>query len=116
MINKIIVIFASIILVPGCTPSITKEASQVTAYPQVNKRLDGCEKLGQVSIEYTTRMMLDKKENDTQARNELKQQAYDKYKADNLVYLSINFVKGAYREDDVIRARGIAYRCSQENS
>ena len=110
-IYKILLTAASVILLSACTLEITKEAAQVRSHTSVNKLLDGCKRLGQVKVEFEAKSALNQQENEIQAQNELKQQAYDNYMADNVVILQARFVKGGYREADMVYGRGIAYSC-----
>jgi len=111
--NKILLTVASVILLSGCSPEITKEPAQVTSHTQVNKLLDGCKRLGQVEVEFEAISGLDQQENKIQAQNDLKQQAYDNYMADNMLILQARFVEGDFREPDMVYGRGIAYSCQK---
>ncbi len=112
-IYKILLIVCYIVWLSGCSPEITKEATQVKSHTQVNKLLDGCKRLGQVKVEFKAKSDLNQQENEIQAQNDLKQRAYDNYMADNVVILHARFVKGAYREPDMVYGRGIAYSCQK---
>ena len=112
-IYKILLTVGCIVWLSGCSPEITKEATQVKSHTQVNKLLDGCKRLGQVAVEFEAESGLDQRENEMQAQNKLKQQAYDNYMADNIVILQARFIKGGYREADMVYGRGIAYSCQK---
>ncbi len=109
--NKTILTAVSIILLSNCSTEIIKEPVPVTSHTQMNKLLNDCDRLGQVSIEYETQKDLSRRENMIQAQNDMKQQAYDEYRADNIVFIKTQYVKGAYRVKDMIHGRGIAYKC-----
>ncbi len=111
--NKALLTTVSVILLSACSPEITKEAPQVRLHTTVNKLLDGCKRLGQVTVEFEAKKGLDQRENEMQAQNKLKQQAYDNYMADNVVILRARFVKGAYRQADMVYGRAIAYSCQK---
>ncbi len=111
--NKVLLTVASVILLSACSPEITKEAAQVRLHTTVNKLLDGCKRLGQVEVKFKAIKGLDHRENEIQAQNDLKQQAYDNFMADNIVILRARFVKGAYRQPDMVYGRGIAYSCQK---
>ena len=111
--NKVLLTVASVILLSACSPEVTKEAAQVRLHTTVNKLLDGCKRLGQVKVEFEAKSGLNQQENEIQAQNDLKQQAYDNYMADNVVILHARFVKGGYREADMVYGRGIAYSCQK---
>ena len=104
-------LISSLTLLAACSPVITKEAAQITIHPKVNKLLDDCERLGPLELRYEPKTRLSHKENEIQSRYDFKQQAYDRYKADNIVIIRSQFIKGGYRDKDVFTLRGIAYRC-----
>ncbi len=112
--NKVLLVIASVFLLSGCSPELTKEAAQVRSHNQVNKLLDGCKKLGQVTDDYEVKTMLNLQENKTQARNNLKQKAYDNFYADNIVILSSRYVEGGFGEKAMIHGRAVAYRCDRD--
>jgi hypothetical protein len=112
-IYKILLTVCCIIWLSGCSPEITKEAAQVRSHTTVNKLLDGCKRLGQVKVEFEAKSGLNPQENEIQMQNELKQLAYDNYMANNVVILQARFVRGAYREADMVYGRGIAYSCQK---
>ena len=109
--NKILLTVTSITLLSGCAPEITKEPAQVTAYTRVNKSLDDCDRLGEVYAEYEVNKDLDRRENEILTQKNMKQQAYDEYRADNIVFINTQYIKGGFREPDMIHSRGIAYKC-----
>ena len=112
-IYKILLTVGCIIWLSACSPGITKEPAQVKSHTQVSKLLDGCKRLGQVEVKFKAIKGLDHRENEIQAQNDLKQQAYDNFMADNIVILRARFVKGAYREPDMVYGRAIAYGCQK---
>jgi len=112
-IYKILLTTGSIILLSACSSEITKETAQVRSHTSMNKLLDGCKRLGQVKVEFKAESGLDQRGNEMQAQNKLKQLAYDNYMADNVVILQARFVKGGYREADMVYGRGIAYSCQK---
>ena len=57
--------------------------------------------------------MLNLQENKIQAKNNLKQKAYDNYYADNIVVISSRYVKGGFGEKAMIYSRAVAYRCDR---
>lgn len=109
--NKALLIAYSLTALFGCAPEITREAAPVTTHAQVNKLLDGCDRLGQVSVEYVANKKLSRRENEIHVQDEMKHKAYDGYRADNLVLINTQYVEGGYREKDMIYGRGIAYKC-----
>ena len=109
--NKILLIAGSVILLSSCSPEITKEPAQVTTHTQVDKSLDDCQRISQFKAEYKVNKDISRRENNIQAQAEMKQQAYDEFRADNVVYINTQYVKGGFREPDMIYSRGIAYKC-----
>ena len=109
--NKTILTVVSIILLSNCSTEITKEPVPVTSHTRMNELLNDCDRLGQISIEYETKKSLTRRENIIQAQNDMKQQAYDEYRADNIVFIKTQYVEGAYRVKDMIHGRSIAYKC-----
>ena len=109
--NKILLTVTSIILLSGCSPEITKEPAQVTSHSRVDASLDDCQRITQFKAEYEVNKDLNRRENNIQAQAEMKQQAYDEFRADNVVYINTQYVKGGFREPDMIYSRGIAYKC-----
>ena len=110
-IYKILLTAGSIIWLSGCSPEITKEPAQVTTHTRVNKSLDDCQRISQFKAEYEVNKDLSRRENEIQAQAEMKQQAYDEYRADNIVFINTQYVKGGFREPDMIYSRGLAYKC-----
>ena len=110
-IKKILLTIASVVLISACSPEITKEPAQVRLHTSVNKLLDGCKRLGQVKVEFEAESDLDPRENKIKAQNDLGQLAYENYMANNVVILDSRFVKGGFREADMVYGRGIAYSC-----
>ena len=109
--NKILLIAGSVILLSNCSQEITKEPAQVTTHTQVGKSLDGCQRISQFKAEYKVNKDLSRRENKIQAQAEMKQQAYDEFRADNVVFINTQYVKGGFREPDMIYSRGLAYKC-----
>ena len=109
--NKILITISTVILLSGCSPEITKEPAQVTSHIRVNKSLDNCQRISQFKTEYKVNKDLSRRENKIQAQAEMKQQAYDEYRADNIVFINTQYVEGGFREPDMIYSRGLAYKC-----
>ncbi len=109
--NKTLLTVTSILLLSACSPVITKEPAQVTSHTRVNKSLDGCQRISQFKAEYKVNKDLSRRENEIQAQTDMKQQAYDEYRADNIVFINSQYVKGGFMEPDMIYNRGIAYKC-----
>lgn len=63
------------------------------------------------SAEYKVNKDLSRRENEIQAQAEMKQQAYDEYRADNIVFINTQYIEGGFREPDMIYSRGLAYKC-----
>ena len=110
-IYKILLTAGSIIWLSGCSPEITKQPAQVTTHTRVNKSLDDCDRLGEVRAEYKVNKDLNRRENEIQAQAAMKQLAYDEYRANNLVFVNTQYVKGGFRQADMIYSRGLAYEC-----
>ncbi len=100
-----------IALLSACSNEITIKHVPVVSHTRVNKALDGCDKLGEVKVEYEANKKLDQRENRMQAQDLLKQQAYEEYRANNIVILRTRYTEGGYREKDMVSGRGIAYMC-----
>ena len=100
-------------LIVGCAPVITKEAAQVAFHSQISQLLDGCERLGAIKVEYQSSGKLSYKENELQAKNNMRQIAYDKYGADNVVFINSQRVSGGYGRGDTIYAQGVAFKCDK---
>ena len=109
--TRILLAIGSLIIITSCAQEPVKEPADVTSHLRVNKSLDECQRLGEVRTTYETDKKLDQFENKIQAQEKMKQQAYDEYRADNIVFLSTHLVKGGFREPDVISGRGLAYKC-----
>ena len=109
--NKTLLTVTGIILLSGCSQEITKEPAQVTTHTQVDKSLDDCQRISQFKAEYKVNKDLSRRENKIQAQAEMKQQAYDEFRADNVVFINTQYVKGGFREPDIIYSRGLAYKC-----
>jgi len=99
-------------LILGCnSPTITKEAAQVAFHTQFSQLLDGCERLGPVKVEYETQPDLNKIENQSQAKIDMRQMAYDNYGADNVVFINSETIDGGFDMSDTIYAQGVAFKC-----
>ncbi len=109
--NKNLLAVGSIIWLSGYSPEITKQPAQVSSHTRVNKSLDDCDRLGEVKAEYEVNKDLDQWDNKIQAQAELKQRAYDEYRANNLVFIGTHYVKGGFWQTDMIYSRGLAYEC-----
>ena len=109
--TKTLLIIVSFIITTSCSQDPVKEPADVTSHLRVNKSLDECQRLGEVRTTYETDKKLDQFENKIQAQEKMKQQAYDEYRANNIVILSTHLVKGGFREPDIISGRGLAYKC-----
>ncbi len=105
------ILAGSITLLPGCSTETTREAAPVTIHTSMNKSLDDCDRLGQVSIEYETKSGLSRRQNAIQSQERMKHKAYDQYRANNLVIIHTQYTQGGYREKDMMSSRGIAYLC-----
>ena len=90
--NKILLTATGILLLSSCSPEITKEPAQVTSHIWVNKSLDDCQRISQFKAEYEVNKDLSRRENEIQAQAEMKQQAYDEYRADNIVFINTQHV------------------------
>ncbi|MBE9568914.1 MAG: hypothetical protein IMF14_09465 [Proteobacteria bacterium] len=109
--GKALLMLSSLVILSACSPVITEQAAGITVHTKVNKLLDGCKKLGPLEIRYESKTGLNREENETQSRYDLKQQAYDRYQADNIVIIRSQYIEGGYRQPDMFILRGIAYRC-----
>ncbi|RKZ64940.1 MAG: hypothetical protein DRQ44_08680 [Gammaproteobacteria bacterium] len=94
--NKILLIAGSVILLSSCSPEITKEPAQVTTHTQVDKSLDDCQRISQFKAEYKVNKDISRRENNIQAQAEMKQQAYDEFRADNVVFINTQYVEGGF--------------------
>ena len=112
--NKTLLIATTIIFLSGCAQEITKEPAQVTSHSNVGKSLDGCDRLGEIKSEYEINKDLDRRENKIQSQADIKQRAYDEYRADNIVFISTQYVEGGFRVPDKIFTRSIAYKCYEK--
>ena len=110
---RLIFILLTSFAIMSCSITLSKEAEQVTFHSQVSALLNDCKRLGTIKIEYTTQPFLSVLENDQQARNEMRQWAYDKYKADNVAYISHKRIEGSMTERPVIYAEGVAFKCGK---
>jgi len=93
---------------------ITKEPAQVTSFTQMNKSLDDCQIISQFKFENEANNDLNRRENNIQALKDMKQQSYEKYRVDNIVIINSQYVKGDFREPDMIYNRSIAYKCYEK--
>ena len=110
---KSIISIILFLLIAGCSPVITKEAAQVAFHSQISQLLDGCERLGPVKVEYKTQPNLSNIEDERQAENDMRQMAYDKYGADNVVFINSQRVDGGFGKSDTIYAQGVAFKCDK---
>lgn len=108
---KIFSIITAAILLSACSHETTVKPVPVTSYTRVNKALDGCDKLGQVKVEYEANKNFDQRENKLQAQELLKQRAYDEYRANNIVIIQTRYIEGGYRQKDIVSGRALAYMC-----
>jgi len=99
------------LLLMGCTSAITAKPVPVTSHLRVNDSLDACDKLGQVKVEFEANTRLSQRENRFLAQDLLKQQAYEEYRANNIVIVNTLYREGGYREKNIVSGRGIAYMC-----
>ena len=113
--NKILLSTCLFFMLTSCSPVITKEAAQVAFHTQFSQLLNGCERLGPIKLEYETKMGLSRSGNETQAKIDMRQMAYDKYKADNLVFINLEYVDRdqADGKKDIIYAQGAAFKCDK---
>lgn len=109
-----LLIATTILFLSGCAQEITKEPAQVTSHSKVGTSLDGCDRLGEIRSEYELNKDLDRRENKIQSQADIKQQAYDEYRADNIVFISTQHVEGGFRVPDKIFTRSIAYKCYEK--
>ncbi len=109
--NKILLIIGSVALLTNCSQEPVKEPANVTSHTRVNKLLDNCQRLATVKSKYVIDKKLSQLDNKIKAQEKMKQKAYDKYRANNIVLLSSHVTKGGFREPDTITGRGIAYKC-----
>ena len=109
--NKILLTAISISLLASCTAEIKQEPAVVISHTRVTPSLDDCDRLGPISTEYETNKKLTQLENKIKAQDEMKQKAYDQYRANNIVFINTRYVEGGFRVPDMIYNRGIAYRC-----
>ncbi len=80
---------ASVLLIMGCSPTITSEAQNVVVHSQVSNLLGGCERLGVVSAKRRSRGSLSSPSL-TQAKNDIRHEAYVKYGADTVAIVNID--------------------------
>ncbi len=99
------------ILISACSPEVTIKPVPVTSYTRANKALDDCDRLGQVKVKYEANTRLTQRENKLQAQEVLKQQAYDEYRANNIVILHTRHTEGSYRQKAIVSGLAIAYMC-----
>ncbi len=99
------------ILLSACSHELIIKQVPVISHTSVNKALDGCDRLGQVKVEYEANTDISQRDNRFQAQDLLKQHAYEEYRANNIVILHARYIEGAYREKDIVSGRGIAYMC-----
>ena len=107
MLTKYVGLIIIGLLAGGCGARISPEASSVQIHSQVSNILDDCKKLGPVRVRSTSAWSPANAER--QARADLRQAAYDKYKADTVVLVNIDSSLG-FAVDEAY-ANGIAYRC-----
>ena len=109
---KLGLVIVFLIAIVGCSPTISKEAAQVAFHSTISQMLKDCEKLGPVNVEYTPKQKLSKEGNQEQAKNDMRQMAFDKYGADNLVFINLERVGTRFdRKPDIIYAQGVAFSC-----
>ena len=111
--HKLILGISLVTLITGCSPVITKDAAQVAFHTQISQLLDGCERLGPVKVEYKTQANLSKREDELQAEIDMRQMAFDKYGADNVVFINSQKVDGGFGMPDTIYAQGVAFKCDK---
>lgn len=109
--NKTLLTVISFTLLASCTAEIKQTPAAVTSHTRVNPSLDDCDRLGPINTEYETNKKLTQLENKIKAQDEIKQKAYDQYRANNIVFINTRYVEGGFRVPDMIYNRGIAYRC-----
>jgi len=103
------------ILITGCSsPVITKEAAQVAFHTQMTQLLDDCKRLGPIKVEHKIKQYLNSRNNELQAKYNMRQMAYENYNADNVVFINSEFVEGVRRTDSgTIYAQGVAFKCDK---
>ncbi len=102
-----------VMLFSACRPSavITKEAAQVAFHTQFSQLLEGCERLGAIKVVYKSQHELSDLDNQSQAEVNMRQMAYDNYRADNVVFINSQKVGGEYGSPFTIYAQGVAFKC-----
>jgi len=109
--TKTLLIIVGVMTLINCAQEPIKESANVKSHLRVNKSLDECQRLGQVITKYEMNKKLSPLDNKIQAQEKMKQQAFDDYRANNIVFLSTRLVEGGYREPDTIAGKGLAYMC-----
>ena len=92
--------------IAGCA-TISPEAENVVLHTQISNFLDDCEKLGPVKVKMSTIGQPSWDIAMKQAENDLRQVAYDQYKADNVAKISQELDKTR----NTIVVHGIAFDC-----
>jgi len=89
----------------GCA-TMSQQASNVMVHSQVSSLLDDCERLGNVSASVSSWSKWDKRQTVQQARNNVREQAYQRYGADTVAILNAdNYMTSA-------TVQGIAFKCN----
>jgi len=96
------------VLISSCSANLSKEAGEVQLHSQISAILDDCEKLGPVRVMAKSLWSTNKAR--AQAKADLRQAAYDKYKADTVVLVNTDEEK-IYFTHDKSYANGIAFNC-----
>jgi hypothetical protein len=92
-------------LLSSCV-SITPEAKGVMLYSQDSTLLGGCKRLGSVASEINLITRATRDDGATQVKNNLRDQAFQKYRADSVVLLNLDVTMAK------ASAEGIALRCN----
>ena len=100
-------IFAIILAGPlaGCV-SITPQAQSVMLYSQDSTLISSCKRLGPVASEVKLITRATREDGSTQAKNNLRAEAFDKYHADSVALLNVDMTLST------VRAEGIALQCN----
>ena len=109
---KLGLVIVFLIAIVGCSPTISKEAAQVAFHSTISQLLKDCKKLGPVNVEYKVKLHLSREANEEQVKGDMRQMAFDKYGADNLVFINSERVGSRFdRKPDFIYGQGVAFKC-----
>lgn len=99
--TKFIVLLAFTVLMTGCV-TISDNASKVALYSEYSPLLDACQRMGSVSAKGSDITTVDGL---AQSENNLRQEAYDKYRADAVAIVNIDKAGFEYI------SQGVAFKC-----